>query len=412
MSTKSIFAAGVDAGSTYIRCVIALLDGERFRFLGYGCVASQGWSKSRIADQQAVSDCILSAVEQAEKMAQTAIENVVAGVGGLTVRGANSRGKWDMGRPREITQKDVNRAMDRAMRVQMHEDRMLLQVMPQDFVVDDHPGFHDPRQMLGSVLEANAHLLTTSVQEHNNLVAAFNMAHLSVDETIYEAIAACYASVLPEDRRDGVAVIDIGQQSTELACYYGESGQLATSLKICGDHFSRDLAHALRIPIESANFVKEQFGSALATGTAENSVVEIPAVEYPGTDYQGRAGLFSTGPRDAPRKLINEILESRAVELFDMVRAELARFGMHRALSNGLVICGAGALLSGICDVAEKVLDCPARIGLAQGVLGWPEELNDPAWTTVAGLAMYSARLRSHVDVEKRAVGMLGRILR
>ena len=87
---------------------------------------------------------------EAEKMAQTAIESVVAGMGGLTVRGANSRGRWDMGRPREITQKDVNRAMDRAMRVQLQEDRMILEVLPQDFVVDDHPGFHDPRQMLGS----------------------------------------------------------------------------------------------------------------------------------------------------------------------------------------------------------------------------------------------------------------------
>ncbi len=376
-----------------------MLEGDRFRFLGYGCVPSQGWSKSRIADQQAVSDCILAAVVQAEAMAQTAIENVVAGIGGLTVRGANSRGKWDLGRPREITQKDINRAMDRAMRVQMQEDRMLLQVMPQDFVVDDHPGFHDPRQMLGSVLEVNTHLLTTSVQEHNNLVGAINRAHLAVDETIYESIAACYASVLPEDRRDGVAVIDIGQQSTELVCYYGESGQLATSLKICGDHFSRDLAHALRIPMESAAIVKEQFGSAVAVGTPENSVVEVPLVD-------GREA------RDVPRKLINEILESRAVELFEMVRGELTRFGMQRALSNGLVLCGGGALLAGICDVAERVLECPARMGLAQGILDWPEELHDPAWTTVAGLAMYSARLRSQVDIERQSVGMLGRILR
>jgi len=379
--------------------VIAMLEGERFRFLGYGSVPSTGWSKSRISDPQAVSDCILAAVEQAEAMAQTAIETVVVGVGGLSVRGANSRGKWDLGRPREVTQKDINRAMDRAMRVQMQEDRMLLQVLPQDFVVDDHPGFHDPRGMLGSVLEVNAHLLTASVQEHNNLVGAVNRAHLAVDETIYEAMAACYASVLPEDRRDGVAVIDIGQQSTELVCFYGEAGQLATSLKICGDHFSRDLAHALRIPIESAAIVKEQFGSAVSMGTAENSVVEIPLVE-------GRDA------RDVPRRLINEILESRTVELFEMVRGELARFGMQSALSNGLVICGGGALLSGICDVAERVMNCPARIGLAQGILDWPEELNDPSWTTVAGLSMYSARLRSQVDLEKQSVGVLGRILR
>lgn len=401
MSTQEIFAAGLDAGSTYTRCVIALLEGDRFRFLGYGCVPSQGWSKSRISDQQAVSECILAAVEQAETMAQCAIETVVAGIGGLTVRGANSRGKWDMGRPRDITQKDINRAMAQAMRVQMQEDRMLLQVMPQDFVVDDQPGFHDPRQMMGSVLEANAHLLTTSVQEHTNLIGAINRAHLTVDETIYEAIAACYASVLPEERHEGVAVIDIGQHSTELVCYYGESGQLATTLKLCGDHFSRDLAHDLRIPIEAAAIVKEQFGSAAAAETPHNSVVELPVPE-------GHTGE----PKEVSRRRMNQILESRAVDLFEEVRKELAVFGMEKALSNGVVICGGGALLPGICEVAEKVLKCPARKGLAQGILGWPEEMNDPAWSTVAGLAMYSARLRSRVDVEKQSVGVLGRILR
>ena len=95
-----------------------------------------------------------------------------------------------------------------------------------------------------------------------------------------------------------------------------------------------------------------------------------------------------------------------------MVRAELARVGMQRAIASGLVISGGGALLPGICDVAERVLECPARIGLAQGFRDWPDELNDPAWTTAAGLAMYAARLRSQVDLERQSVGMLGRILR
>jgi cell division protein FtsA len=401
MSSKSIFAAGLDAGSSYTRCVIVSLQDDRLRFLGAGCVRSRGWARSRIVDQQAVSECILAAVEHAEAMAHTAIETVVTGMGGLTVRGANSRGHWDLGRPREITQKDVNRAMDRAMRVQLQEDRLILQVLPQDFVVDDHPGFHDPRQMLGSTIEANAHLLTASVQEHNNLIGAVNRAHLSVDETIHEAIAACYASVLPEDRQGGVVLVDIGQQSTELVCYFGESAQLATTLKICGDHFSRDLAHALCISLDAAAIVKEEFGSAIASGTAENSMVELPGLEN-----QGREA------RDAPRKFINEILESRAIELFEMVRSELTRVGMQRAVANGLVIAGGGALLPGVCDAAERVMECPARIGLAQGLKNWPEELHDPAWTTVAGLAMYSARLRSQVDVEKQSVGVLGRILR
>jgi cell division protein FtsA len=406
MSTKSIFATGIDAGSTHTRCVISLLEDRRLRLVGYGSVPSEGWSKSRIVDQQTVSDCVLAAVEQAEAMAQTAIETVVAGMGGLTARGANSRGRMDLGRPREIEQRDINRAMDRAMHIQLQEDRMVLQLLPQDFVVDDQPGFHDPRKMIASVIEANAHLVTISTQEHNNLIGAINRAHLSVDETVYEAIAGCYASVLPSDRREGVAFIDIGAHSTELVCYYGESTQLATSLRICGDHFSRDLAHAFRIPLESAAIVKHEFGGAISQGTAGNSTVELPFIEA----YARNS--HDTVAREAPRKFVNEILESRAVELFEMVRAELERTGMQRAIASGLVISGGGALLPGICDVAERVLDCPARIGLAQGFLDWPDELNDPAWTAAAGLAMYAARLRSQVDLERQSVGMLGRILR
>jgi cell division protein FtsA len=400
MSTKAIFATGVDAGSTRTRCVISVLEDQRLRLAGYGSVASQGWSRSRIADQQAVSACILAAVEEAEAMAGEQIETVVVGMGGLTARGANSRGRMDFGRPREVEQRDINRAMDRAMHIQLQEDRMVLQLLPQDFVVDEQPGFHDPRKMMASVIEANAHLVTISTQEHNNLIGAINRAHLSVDETIFEAIAGCYASVLAPDRREGVAFIDIGAHSTELVCYYGESAQMATSLRICGDHFSRDLAHAFRIPLESAAVVKQEFGGAVSEGTALNSTVELPIIEGYGD------------AREASRKTVNEILESRAVELFEMVRAELARVGMQRAIANGLVIGGGGALLSGICDVAERVLDCPARIGLTQGVLDWPEELNDPAWTTAAGLSMYAARLRSQVDIERHSIGMIGRLLR
>ena len=404
MSTKPIFATGLDAGSTTTRCVIAVLEDERLRVLGYGAVPSQGWSKSRIADQQAVSACVLAAVEEAEAMAQTTVGTVVAGVGGLTVRGANSRGRMDLGRPRELEQRDINRAMDRALRIQLPEDRMVLQLLPQDFVIDDQPGFHDPRSMMASIIEANAHLVMVSTQEHTNLVGAINRAHLSVDETIHEAIAGCYASVLPEDRREGVVLIDIGTHSTEMVCYYGDAAQATASLRLCGDHFTRDLAHVLRIPFEAAQVVKHEFGGTIPAGIPLNSTVELPVTE--------RMGLEDREPREAQRLLINQILESRAVELFEMVRDELARVGMQRAIASGVVVAGGGALLPGMCDIAERVLECPARLGLAQGFLDWPEELNDPAWTTVAGLSMYGARLRSQVDLERQSVGMLGRILR
>ena len=140
MSNKPLLAVGLDAGSRHTRAVICTLEQDRLRFLGCGDVPSRGWAKSRIADQQAVSECILEAVQHAEAAAHTLVESVTAGFGGVTVRGANTRSKHELGRPREIQQADVNTALKRASKVQLSEDRMILQLFPQDFVVDDHPG--------------------------------------------------------------------------------------------------------------------------------------------------------------------------------------------------------------------------------------------------------------------------------
>jgi cell division protein FtsA len=401
MTTKPILATGIDAGSNYTRVMIGLVEDERLRFLGCGCAPAAGWSKSRIVDQQAVSKSVLAAVEQAEAMAGVHVETAVAGIGGFSVRGASNKGQVDLARPREIEQRDVNRAMERALRVRLEDDRMMLHVLPQAFVVDDQEDCQDPRHMMASRLIANAHLVTVSAQEHSTITGAVNLAHLALDETVYEPIASCYASVLPEDRVGGIAVVDIGAHSTELVCYFGDSVQLATTIKICGDHFSRDIAFALHVPLEDGALVKEEFGSAIAEGTAENSVVELP--------FRDDAGRVS---REVPRLLVNRILESRTQELFLMVRDELVAAGLYPAMANGLVITGAGALLPGICDVAERELQRPARIGLTQGYRDLPVELKDPAWTTAAGLSMYAARLRTQVDLERRVTGLLGRILR
>src|SRR5205823_10013861 len=129
---------------------------------------------------------------EAGARAGVSVGSAVVGMGGNAVRGANGRGVVEWGQLREIEQRDVNRVVDRASRVQLQEDRMLLQLFPQDFVVDDHPGHRDPRKMLASRLEINVHLITCSIQEHNSLVGAVNQAHITVEETVFEALAACY----------------------------------------------------------------------------------------------------------------------------------------------------------------------------------------------------------------------------
>lgn len=398
MNHKPFIAAGIDTGAAHTRCVLCRMDGSHVHFLGAGTTETVGWEKSRIVDQQAVSRCVLKAVQQAEAMAGQQIETITAGFGGLTVRGANTRSKSDFGRPREIQQTDVNRAMKSALRVALAEDRMVLQLLPQDFVVDDHPGHRDPRKMLGSVLEANAHVIMVSTMEHNALVGAINQSHLSVDETVFDGFAACYAAGLPENRSEGVALLDIGAQSSELVVYFGNALQLASTIGLSGDHFTADIAHFLRVAFADAQEIKEQFGSVIPESTTESSVIEMPTRE-------------GQGAREASRWKINEVLQARAHQLFALVERELARVGMEQALTGGLVLTGGGSLLHGMVEMAEQELRCPAWRGLPRGIVGWPDDLNDPSWATAAGLAKYSARLRTQVDLERQSIGLLGRIL-
>jgi cell division protein FtsA len=399
MSEHVFSAVGLDLGSSRTRCVVCLVEDERLRFLGRGESESSGWVKSRIADQNAVTECILGALAQAESQSQISLDAATVGFGGTTVRGANSRSRIELGRPREIEQRDINRALDRAWKVQLHDDRMVLQLFPQDFIIEDQPGHRDPRSMLAQRLEANAHLITGSIQEHNCLIGAVNQAHIAVEETVFEPLAAHFAAILPEDRREGTALVDIGAQSTDLVVYYDESLQLASSLPICGDHFTRDVALAFRISYEEALAAKEEYGSATSEYTAENSLVEVTS-----------AG--EKVARELPRRLLNEIIEARAQELFEVVRRELSRVGMEKSLVGGVVLAGGGARLPGMCDMAETVLRCQVRNGLPIGIRDWPAELDYPEWTTVAGLAMYSAKLKVQGELERQSVGLLARILR
>jgi cell division protein FtsA len=399
MAVKTIYGVGLDAGSRRTRLAISLLEAGGLRFIGYGAADSTGWLKGAIADQSAVAESILAALREAEATAGVSVEGAVIGMGGPSVRGGNARGVVELGYVREIEQSHVNRAVDRASRVQLAEDRMVLQRFPQDFVVDDHPGHRDPRSMLASRLEINVHLLTASIQEHNTLIGAVNQAHLAVEESIFEAFAAGYAVALPENRREGIAVIVIGAESTEIVVYYGDAMQIATSVRICGDHFTRDLAQALCIGFEDAELVKLEYGGAASDRCAENILVELPTPE-------------SREIREAPRKFINQVLEARAGELFQFVRKELTRVGMDRALLGGVFLAGAGARLPDLCDVAERILQCQVRYGLALGIRDWPDSLDDPEWSVVAGLAMYSAKLKAQVERQRSDAGWLGKILR
>ena len=250
--------------------------------------------------------------------------------------------------------------------------------------------------MIAGQIVANVHLIMASRREHECLVTAVNQAHLAVEETVYEALAACYAAVLAEDRREGVAVLNIGAQSSELVVYFGDALHLALSLPLSGDHFTRDVARGLCIGFDDALTIKHEFGCAIVDATAGNCVVELASRE----------------DREVQRKTLNRILEARALDLFQLVERELSRLGMQGALMGGLFLCGGGARLEGMCEVAEEVLKCRVCNALPVGIRDWPEDLCDVAWTTAAGLAMYSAKLKKKHELQKQSYGLLAKILK
>jgi len=396
---KMQLAVGLDAGSSRTRCVIYALEGNQIRCLSYGLAVSAGWTKGRVSDQQAVAESIRAAVTDAERGAQVSVEAVTVGIGGGAVRGMQSRGLYEFGRPREIDQDDLIYAVEMASDVMLERDRMILHALPQDFVLDGRAGFRKPQNGVCSRLEANVHIITASAQEHHTLLAAAHLAHLAVEETVFEPMAAAYACVTQEERARGVAVIDLGIDSTGMVIYDGEKLVLACNLPVTSDHLTRDVAYMLKIAYEDAESLKQQYGCAMLGLSSESSLIEVPSPE-------GRA------PREARRSELIEILDARADQLFTYARAEIQRAGMDRNLLEGVLLTGGGALLPGMWDMAEKKLDCPACHGLPKGIGDWPEELRSPVWATAAGLAMYSAKLKLHEPPQRRARGLMGLVLR
>jgi cell division protein FtsA len=391
------YAVGLDAGSHWTRCLVGVLENSHLRLVGAGEAPSAGWRKSRIADQQALADSLAAAARAAEQSAGVPIGSAVAGMGGLTIEGLNNRGLYYMGREREIEAEDMRFAVEKAYRVNMPMDRMILQVAPQDFIVDGRAEYWNPQGTRGSRLESFVHLITASSQEHHCLVSAMHQVGLEAEETIFESFAAAYAAVKPEERAEGVVVVDVGAHSTEVVIYYGEALLGSAAVPISGDHFTRDVAQRLCISFEDAERLKRECGCAMVGLTSDNSLVEVPSPE-------GRP------PREAPRFELNHALEARAGELFIHVRKEIAKAGLDQGPLNSVVLTGAAVRMPGMCDMAERVLNCQARNGLPVGIVDWPEEFDNPAWTTAAGLMMYSARLKRLARGEPEKPGLWGRL--
>ncbi len=372
---------GLDLGTTKICCVIAEVgEGGRLDIIGIGTHPSKGLNKGVVVDIESTVESIKSAVEEAELMAGVEVESAYVGIAGGHIKGFNSHGIIAV-KNREVTEMDKERVIEAAKAVAIPMDREVIHVIPQQFILDGQSGIREPRGMSGVRLEARIHVITGAVTSAQNIVRSVNRAGLDVDDIIVEQLASAEA-VLDADERDlGVALVDIGGGTADLALFAEDSVRYTSVIAIGGNHITNDLAIGLRTPQAEAEKIKCKYGCALSTMVKRDEKVEIPSMG-------GRE------PRVISRNVLCEIIEPRVEEIFQMIHHDLESSGYLGVIPSGLVITGGTSMLEGMVDVAERVFGLPVRRGNPTGVGGLVDVVNSPQYATAVGLLLFGSKHR------------------
>lgn len=382
MGKKERYLVALDIGSAKTCALIADIESGSARFLGMGAAESKGSRKGLIVNLDAAVSSIRRALEEAEGVANVPVESAVVGVAGSHVRGVNSRGGISLGaRPRDIEKEHVRRAVEAARAITLPDDREILHVLPQDFLVDQQDNIRDPIGMVGQKLEVNVHIVTASVAATQNVVTAVNRAGVVVSDTALEPLASAEAVLTQDERELGCCLLDIGGGTTELIVYSGGVVRHTGAVAVGGDHFSNDLAVGLRTPIPEAERIKREYGSASRELVTEDKAIQI-------------ASVGDRPPRTVFARMLNEIMEPRAQELLTLVRDDLKRAGLDSQIPAGLVLAGGGARMTGLAELAERLFSLPVRCAMPRGLEDMPEELSQPEYATVVGLLLYGAHAR------------------
>ena len=376
------FVTAIDVGSAKTRVLVAENTGSGLRYRGHGVAETLGSRKGIIVDLEKAIGSIQSAVEQAEDSAGIPVEQALLGISGPHIRGVNSQGGLSFGtRPREIGREEIRQAVDKARGVALPADREILHLLPQEFILDDQSGIHDPLGMMATRLEVRVHMVTAASNAVQNVVTAVNKAGVHVDDTVYEALA-CADSVLRSDERElGVCLADLGAGSTNVIVMQGGAVAHSAVIPVGGDHFTGDLSVGLCTPIVEAEKIKKVYGNSIATLIPEGNEVEVPSVG-------------DRPSRMISQRLVGEILEPRAREVFEMLRDNLRHAGMLELCMGGVVLSGGASRLPGILDIAESVLRRPVRMSWPTPLAKMPSTLAEPEYATVLGMVFYGHRAR------------------
>lgn len=375
------YVAGIDIGTSHVRVVIARPDGVGgINLVGVGQAPSKGLRKGVVVNLDATVESIKAAVEEAELMAGIAIDQAHVGVAGNHVRGLNSRGVVAIPHSdQRIRQEDVGRVLDAAKAIQVPKDREILHAIPQEFTVDDQSDVADPVGMTGARLEANVHVITVGAQTTQNIITCVNRAGLAVKSMVLETLASAECTLTEDEKELGVALIDVGGGTSEVAVFEKGAIRHVASLQVGGDHFTNDIAVGLRTPVPDADRLKRRHGHALASAVAEEEVIEV---QTPGG---GRPKLLSL-------QVLSEIIQPRAEEIYGLLKAEMDKAGLSKSLNSGVVLVGGACLMPGMSEIAEQVFELPVRRAVPKGVGCLSDVVSTPAFTVAVGLAAWGFR--------------------
>ncbi|MBI3825746.1 MAG: cell division protein FtsA [Candidatus Rokubacteria bacterium] len=372
---------GLDVGTTKVCAVIAEPGpGGGLDVIGVGSAASRGLRKGVVVNIDFTVEAIKQAIAEAEQMAGVEVSAVYAGVAGGHIRGLNSRGVVAVsGREREVTAADVERAVEAARAINVPQDREIIHVLPQTFVVDDQDGVREPVGMSGVRLEVEAHIVTGAVTSVQNVIRSVNRAGLTVQDVVLEPLASAEAVLFLDEKELGVVLIDIGGGTTDVALFRDGAIWHTAILPLGGDHITNDIAVGLRTPAADAEDLKRRYGCALTALVPAEETIDVPSVG-------GRK------PRQLSRQILSEIIQPRVEEIFTLVARELAKGGFQDAATAGVVVTGGTSIMEGVPELAEAVFDLPVRRGVPDGVGGLGDVVKSPVYATGVGLVMYGAR--------------------
>ena len=395
--------AGLDIGTTKTCAVIVEVGGDlprrpTMKVLGVGQARTAGMRREVVTDIEETTESVRQAIKEAELMAGVTLDRAFVGVAGEHVHGKTSTGVVAVSHD-EIAVGDVKRVHEVARAVVVPADREVLHVLPQEYVVDHQSGIRDPIGMAGTRLEAEVYIITSSTPATQNLKKAINRAGYQIEALVHEPLATSL-SVLVEDEKDvGVALVDLGGATTELAIFRDGKMRQFSTIPWGGVTVTNDLAKGLSITYTEAERAKERFGVASAQLVDPREMVEVPG-PGPGSE------------RQVPRELIAHIIEQRLDEILGLVAREIESAGEDGKLGAGIVLTGGGASLAGTTEVAQHVFGMPVRIGTpGEGLAGLVDSVRRTKFATATGLALYGAHrgLESggHAGFGEGAVGRL-----